>query len=198
MDDLEMAFLNSPGDAYAIYQLKQTWDTRDLRFASMSQVLLAGQKIDREKYDLLYIGDLPGQTDKQPGETLEEIFARFNLMKPEDFPGHSLSMSDIVGLKQNGSVSFHYVDTFGFREVKDFLPDNLLHSAEIGMEDDYNMIDGIPGNNGRNPALEEKQPFPEVKPENRLPLREQLRQVMLEHTGRLPQAKEAKKPSFER
>ena len=198
MDDLEMAFLNSPGDAYAIYQLKQSQDTRDLRFASMSQVLLAGKKIDREKYDFLYIGDLPGQTDKQPGEILEEIFARFNLMKPEDFTGHSLSMSDIVGLKQNGVISFHYVDTFGFRDVKGFLPDNLLHSAEIGMEDDYNMIDGIPGNNGRNPALEEKQPSPAVKPEDRLPLREQLRQVMREHTGRLSQAKEAKKPSFER
>ena len=221
MDDLEMAFLNSPGDAYAIYQLKQTQDTRDLRFASMSQVLLAGKKIDREKYDLLYIGDLPGQTDKQSGEILEEIFARFNLMKPEDFTGLSLSMSDIVGLKQNGSVSFHYVDTFGFREVKDFLPDNLLHSAEIGMEDDYiqtlgvlpfgarrdgklrfprsyTMIDGIPGNNGRNPALEEKQPSPEVKPEDRLPLREQLRQVMQKNAGKLPQAKEARKTSFER
>ena len=198
MDELEKAFLNSPGDAYAIYQLKQTQDTRDLRFASMSQVLLAGKKIDREKYDLLYIGDLPGKTIQQPGEILEEIFARFNLMKPEDFPGHSLSMSDIVGLKQNGVISFHYVDTFGFQQVKGFLPDNLLHSAEIGMEDDYNMIDGIPGNNGRNPALEEKQPFPEVKLENRLPLREQLRQVMQEKTGKLPQAKEARKPSFER
>ena len=198
MDDLEIAFLNSPGDAYAIYQLKQTQDTRDLRFASMSQVLLAGKKIDREKYDPLYIGDLPGQTDSQPGEILEEIFARFNLMKPEDFTGHSLSMSDIVGLKQNGVISFHYVDTFGFRDVKGFLPDNLLHSAEIGMEDDYNMIDGIPGNNGRNPALEEKQLSPAVKPEDRLPFREQLRQVMRENTGKLPQAKEARKTSFER
>lgn len=197
MDDLEKAFLNNLGDAYAIYQLKHTQDTRDLRFASMSQVMMTGKKIDREKYDLLYIGDLPGQMNQRPGDVLDEIYARFNIMKPADFTGHSLSMSDIIGLKQNGSVSFHYVDTFGFREVKGFLPDNLLHSAEIGMEDDYNMIDGIVGNNGRNPALEERKPAA-TKPEDRLPLREQLRQVMRENTGRLPQAKEARKLSFER
>ena len=198
MDDFEKAFLESPSDSFTIYQLKHTQDTRDLRFASMNQVLLAGKTIDREKYELLYIGDLPGKTGQKPGEILEEIFARFNLMRPDDFTGHSLSMSDIVGLKQNGRVSFHYVDTFGFPEVKDFLPDNLLHSAEISQEDDYNMIDGIVGNNGRNPAREEARPAPEAKPEDRLPLRDQLRQVMREHTGQLPQTKEPRKPSFER
>ena len=198
MDDLEKAFLESPGDSFAIYQLKHTQETRDLRFASMNQVLLAGKTIDREKYELLYIGDLPGKEGQKPGEVLEEIYARFNFMKPELFTGHSLSMSDIVGLKQNGRVSFHYVDTFGFPEVKDFLPDNLLHSAEIGQEDDYNMIDGIVGNNGRNPAREETRPTPEVKPEDRLPLRDQLRQVMQDNAGRFPHAKENRKPSFER
>ena len=197
MDDLERTFLESPHDTFAIYQLKHVQDTRDLRFASMSQVLMSGKKIDREKYDLLYIGDLSGQMGQQPGEVLDEIYARFNIMKPSDFTGHSLSMSDIIGLKQNGSVSFHYVDTFGFQEVKAFLPDNLLHSAEISMEDDYNMIDGIVGNNGRNPALEEKKSAM-TKPEDRLPLREQLRQVMQENAGKLPPTKEARKPSFER
>ena len=198
MDGLEKAFLESTVDAYAIYQLRHTQDTRDLRFAPMSQVLMAGKTIDREKYELLYIGDLPGKTGQKTGEILEEIYARFNFMKPEFFTGHSLSMSDIVGLKQNGRITFHYVDSFGFPEVKDFLPDNLLHSAEIGQEDDYNMIDGIVGNNGRNPAREEATPAPEAKPEDRLPLRDQLRQVMREHTGQLPQAKETRKPSFER
>lgn len=196
--DLEKAFLESPGDSFAIYQLKHTQETRDLRFASMNQVLLAGKTIDREKYELLYIGDLPGKEGQKPGEVLEEIYARFNFMKPDFFTGHSLSMSDIVGLKQNGRITFHYVDSFGFPEVKDFLPDNLLHSAEISLEDDYSMIDGIVGNNGRNPAREEATPPPEVKPEDRLPLREQLRQVMQENTGSFPHAKEARKPTFER
>lgn len=196
--DLEKAFLESPGDSYAIYQLKHTQETRDLRFASMNQVLLAGKTIDREKYELLYIGDLPGKERQKPGEVLEEIYARFNFMKPEFFTGHSLSMSDIVGLKQNGRITFHYVDSFGFPEVKGFLPDNLLHSAEISLEDDYSMIDGIVGNNGRNPAREEATPPPEVKPEDPLPLREQLRQVMQENTGSFPHAKDARKPTFER
>ena len=196
--DLEKAFLESPGDSFAIYQLKHTQETRDLRFASMNQVLLAGKTIDREKYELLYIGDLPGKEIQKPGEVPEEIYARFNFMKPEFFTGHSLSMSDIVGLKQNGRITFHYVDSFGFPEVKGFLPDNLLHSAEISLEDDYSMIDGIMGNNGRNPAREEATPPPEVKPEDRLPLREQLRQVMQENTGSFPHAKEARKPTFER
>ena len=98
-------------------------------------------------------------------------------------------MSDIVALRQSGHISFHYVDTFGFRDVKSFLPDNLLHSAEIGMEDDYNMIDGIVGNNGINPAREEK-PEPKKEP---LPLREQLKQVIKEqqqnqHPGRAAKA----------
>ena len=192
VDGLEKAFLESTVDAYAIYQLRHTQDTRDLRFAPLSQVLMAGKTIDREKYELLYIGDLPGKTGQKPGEILEEIFARFNLMRPDDFTGHSLSMSDIVGLKQNGRVSF------GFPEVKDFLPDNLLHSAQIGQEHDYNMIDGIVANNGRNPAREESTPAPEAKPEDRLPLRDQLRQVMQDNAGNFPHAKEARKPSFER
>ena len=188
MDGLEKAFLESTVDAYAIYQLRHTQDTRDLRFAPLSQVLMAGKTIDREKYELLYIGDLPGKTGQKPGEILEEIFARFNLMRPDDFTGHSLSMSDIVGLKQNGKITFHYVDSFGFPEVKNFLPDNLLHSAEISLEDDYSMIDGIVGNNGRNPAREEATPTPEAKPEDRLPLRDQLRQVMQENAGNFPHA----------
>ena len=196
--DLEKAFLESSNDSFAIYQLKHIQETRDLRFASMSQVQLAGKTIDREKYELLYIGDLPGKEQQPPGEVLEEIYARFNFMKPEFFTGHSLSMSDIVGLKQNGRITFHYVDSFGFPEVKGFLSDNLLHSAEISLEDDYSMIDGIVGNNGRNPAREETKPAQEVKLEDRLPLREQLRHVMREHAGQLPQAKETRKPSFER
>ena len=193
----EQEFLTGSGDGFAIYQLKHDISTRDLRFASMAMVEKTGKKIDRGNYELIYTGKLEQKADLEQHAILEELYARFNLAIPEDFAGHSLSMSDIVALRQSGHISFHYVDTFGFRDVKSFLPDNLLHSAEIGMEDDYNMIDGIVGNNGRNPALEERKPAA-TKPEDRLPLREQLRQVMRENTGRLPQAKEARKPSFER
>ena len=197
MDDLEKVFLESPGDVFAICQLKQIPETRSLRFASMSQALMIGKKIDRENYTLLYVGDLTGHAGKPREETLEEIYTRFNLRKPEDFSGHSLSMSDIVGLKQNGAVSFHYVDTFGFREVKNFLPGNPLRGAENSMEDDYGMIDGMVGNNGRNPALEEKKPAV-GNPESWLPLQEQLRQVIRDHTERPPRTSETRKPGIQR
>ena len=131
MDDLEKAFLNNLGDAYAIYQLKHTQDTRDLRFASMSQVQMAGKTIDREKYELLYIGDLPWKEQRPPGEVLEEIYARFNFMKPGFFTGHSLSMSDIVGLKQNGRITFHYVDSFGFHHR--VVGGHLCHYVGLGL-----------------------------------------------------------------
>lgn len=168
-------FLNGTGDSYAIYQLKHDPSTRDLRFTSMVQVEKRGRKVERQNYELMYVGKLQEVGDLEQHAILEELFARFNLDIPADFAGHSLSMSDIVALRQSGHISFHYVDAFGFREVKDFLPDNLLYSAEIGLEDDYNMIDGIVGNNGKNPVWEEP------VPEERLPLREQLKQVMQEH-----------------
>ena len=173
----EQEFLTGSGDGFAIYQLKHDISTRDLRFASMAMVEKAGKKIDRGNYELIYTGKLEQKADLEQHAILEELYARFNLAIPEDFAGHSLSMSDIVALRQSGHISFHYVDAFGFRDVKSFLPDNLLNSVEIGMEDDYNMIDGIVGNNGINPAREEK-PEPKKEP---LPLREQLKQVIKEH-----------------
>ena len=173
----EQEFLTGSGDGFAIYQLKHDISTRDLRFASMAIVEKTGKKIDRGNYELIYTGKLEQKANLEQHAILEELYARFNLAIPEDFAGHSLSMSDIVTLRQSGHISFHYVDTFGFRDVKNFLPDNLLHSAEIGIEDDYNMVDGIVGNNGINPAREEK-PEPKKEP---LPLREQLKQVIKEH-----------------
>jgi len=186
-------FLTGSGDGFAIYQLKHDINTRDLRFASMAMVEKAGKKIDLGNYELIYTGKLEQKADLEQHAILEELYARFNLAIPEDFSGHSLSMSDIIALRQSGHISFHYVDTFGFRDVKSFLPDNLLHSAEIGMEDDYNMIDGIVGNNGINPAREEK-PEPKKEP---LPLREQLKQVIKEHQQNQHPGRAAKSAGLE-
>lgn len=177
----EQEFLSGSGDGFAIYQLKHNESTQDLRFASMTQVEKSGRKIDRGNYELIYTGKLEQTADLEQLAILEELYARFNLAIPEDFAGHSLSMSDIVTLRQSGHISFHYVDTFGFRDVKSFLPDNLLHSAEIGMEDDYNMIDGVVGNNGVNPAREEIKETLKTPEKERLPLREQLKQVIQGH-----------------
>ncbi len=190
----EQEFLSAPGDGFAIYQLKHDISTRDLRFASMTLVEKSGKKIDHGNYELIYTGKLEQTADLEQHAILEELYARFNLAIPEDFAGHSLSMSDIVALRQSGHISFHYVDTFGFRDVKGFLPDNLLHSAEIGMEDDYNMIDGIVGNNGINPAREERTEPPKKE---LLPLREQLKQVMKKHGQHQHPGGAVKVPSME-
>ena len=73
---------------------------------------------------------------------LEELYAKFNVSRPDDFTGHNLSVSDIMALRQNGVVSCHYVDSIGFQELPGFLkPENYLKAAEMAMEDDYGMID---------------------------------------------------------
>lgn len=73
---------------------------------------------------------------------------------PGDFTGHSLSVSDIVALKQAGAVSYHYCDSIGFQELPNFRPENYLKTAELSTEDDYGMIDGII-NNGEQPMVAE-------------------------------------------
>ena len=87
---------------------------------------------------------------------LEELYAKFNVSRPDDVTGHSLSVSDIVALRQNGVVSCHYVDSIGFQELPGFLkPENYLKAAEMAMEDDYGMIDGVI-NNGKKEEPAEK------------------------------------------
>ena len=81
---------------------------------------------------------------------LEELYAKFNVFRPDDFTGHSLSVSDIVALRQNGVVSCHYVDSIGFKELPSFLkPENYLKDAEMSMEDDNGMVDGVSNNRQR-------------------------------------------------
>ena len=107
-----------------------------------------------DNYELVYTGELPksGDTDSK----LNDLFYQFNQNHPEDFRGHSLSVSDIVALKQAGDVSCHYVDSWGFKEQPAFLkPENYLKNAEMAMEDDYGMIDGIVNNGVKQPAVAE-------------------------------------------
>ena len=150
--ELENNFLNNPADAFAIYQLKRTEETRDLRFEPLERLQAVGLTVERDNYDLIYTDRLAdtGSTS----EKLNALWERFNIDHPADYRGHSLSISDIVALKQNGAVSCHYVDD-SFKELPAFLrPDNYLKNAEMVMEDDYGMIDGII-NNGKNPSVAE-------------------------------------------
>ena len=144
----EQAFLESPGDTYAIYQLKRDDATADLRFMNSEWLNKKGIEPQVENYDLVYTGALyPASTQI---DTLERLYQTFNLDHPADFTGHSLSVSDIVALKQNGVVSCHYVDSVGYKELPSFIQSgNYLKNAEMQMEDDYGMIDGIVNNGPR-------------------------------------------------
>jgi len=144
----EQAFLESPGDTYAIYQLKRDDATTDLRFMDSEWLRKKGIEPQLENYDLVYTGALyPASTQI---DTLERLYQTFNIDHPADFTGHSLSVSDIVALKQNGVVSCHYVDSVGYKELPAFIQSgNYLKNAEMQMEDDYGMIDGIVNNGSR-------------------------------------------------
>ena len=145
----ENAFLDHGGDCFAIYQVKRD-DPGNVRFMNMDWMQSHGKAIARGSYDLIYTAPLTatGSTDSK----LEAIFEQFNLHRPADYHSPSLSVSDIVAIKQNGVVSYHYCDSVGFKELPDFQKENYLKAAEMSTEDDYGMIDGII-NNGKQPTV---------------------------------------------
>lgn len=148
------AFLESTTDAYAILQLKQTNETWGERFESLSALQRHGKEPDIDHYEVVYVGALPSYTDQ--ALMLESLYTRFNIDHPDDFRGHSISVSDIVAIKTGGVVSCHYVDSVGFQELPGFMkPENYLKNAEMAMEDDYGMLDGII-NNGKAAGTEER------------------------------------------
>ena len=156
-DRMEQTFLTKMKEpAMMIYQLMPDEQLADYHFAAFDQLSSKKLAVERKHYEPIYAMAMP-TTEIKPDQLLEGIFHAFNVNRPDDFKGHSLSVSDIVALKVNGEVSFHYVDSFGFRGLDGFLPDNPLKNAEMTVEDDYGMIDGII-NNGKNPALEQPQP----------------------------------------
>ena len=141
----EQLFLESPGDTYAIYQLKRDDATADLRFMNSEYLQKKGIEPQYKNYELVYSGALT--KDDSRIEKLEDLYRIFNIERPQDFTGHSLSISDIVALKQAGVVSYHYVDSIGYKELANFHPaQNYLKNAEMQMEDDYGMIDGVINN----------------------------------------------------
>ena len=102
------------GDTFTIYQLKGGPETRDYRFEAYESLQEAGLAVDRQNYDLIYTAPLDGKT------TLEDIYRTFNLDRPADFTGHSLSVSDVVVLNRSGKEKAHYCDSFGFTPVPEF------------------------------------------------------------------------------
>ena len=147
----EQAFLNHKGDCYAIYQVKHTDELRDIRYEGLEWVKSIGRTVQRDNYDLVYTAPLtPGDLK---GSVLDNLEYRFNNEHPADYRHPSMSVSDIVAIKKDGKVSCHYCDSFGFAEVPGFLPDNPLKNAEMAVEDDYGMIDGILNNGSKEPTV---------------------------------------------
>ena len=102
-------------DTFSIYQIKGGDETRDFRFEPYDRLQAAGNVVDKANYELVYSAPLAPET------SLEDIYTRFNIDHPKDFKGHSLSVSDVVVLHQNGQDAAHFVDSVGFREVPEFL-----------------------------------------------------------------------------
>ena len=174
----EQAFLGHKGDCFAIYQVKHTDELRDIRYEGMEWIKSIGRTVQRDNYDLVYTAPLVPSDLK--GSVLDNLEYRFNNEHPADYRHPSMSVSDIVAIKRDGKVSCHYCDSFGFAEVPGFLPDNPLKNAEMAVEDDYGMIDGILNNGQRQPPQREL-------PEKRKSVVEQLKsQPKPEHKKTAP------------
>lgn len=146
----EQAFLSHKGNCFAIYQVSQD-DPQNVRFMNLDWLQSHNLSIERSNYDLIYTAPLDGSGSTM--EQLERLYEQFNLQKPVDFHSPSMSVSDIVAIKQNGQVSCHYCDSVGFTQVPGFLPENSLRNAEMTVEDDYGMIDGIINNGPKEPTV---------------------------------------------
>ncbi|RKI67066.1 DUF4316 domain-containing protein [bacterium 1xD42-67] len=153
-EERERAFLDHGGDCFAIYQIKDD-DPDRLRFMDMDWLTSQGLSPDRANYELAYTGEMPcglGST------ALEKLYQKFNTDHPADYHRPSMSVSDILAVKQDGVVSCHYCNSIGFARVPDFLqPENYLKNAEMSLEDDLGMIDGIINNGPKATVAELEQ-----------------------------------------
>ena len=151
-EEREQAFLSHKGDCFAIYQVKHTDELRDIRYEGLAWLQSIGRTVQRDNDELVYTAPLLPSDLK--GYTTEQLFYRFNNEHPADYGHPSMSVSDIVAIKRDGKVSCHYCDSFGFEQIPGFLPDNNpLKNAEMAVEDDYGMIDGIINNGAKEPTV---------------------------------------------
>ena len=248
-----------PRDTFSIYQLKSGNETLDYRFEPLDAIRNNDLSVKPENYELVYTAPLTEQ------DSLESIYTRFNIDHPADFKGHSLSVSDIVVLHQDGKDTAHYCDRFGFSQVPEFLQpdraaevtiptpdqmatqeristprgsfcvtamsraqmeaagygihhqsddgkylimgngtrafavlaqqpeqDNPLRTAEMTLEDDYGMIDGVINNGRRGEELEKAQEYAERTTPEKPSIRERLEDAKRECAEHKPP--EGKKP----
>ena len=123
----EAQLLYGNTDKYGIYQLKDNPELDKLRFEGTESLKRMGITKDNfdavlpENYKLVYLGELSELQGQTQSETLEAIYTKFNIDHPADYKAHSLSVSDIVVLHENGENSAHFVDSFGFTELPKFM-----------------------------------------------------------------------------
>ena len=127
VDDMEQRFLNNPADAMAIYQLKSDAPA-ELRFMGLEHLDLPP---DKANYTAVYTSDLV--PDDNTTRILENLYCIFNDDRPADFTGHSLSVSDIIALKREGVVSYHYCDSIGFVELPDFGKESPINNCKSAL-----------------------------------------------------------------
>ena len=242
-----------PVGSFSIYQLKGGNETLDYRFEPLDSIHRNGLSVKPENYELVYEAPMTAK------DNLESIYTRFNVDRPADFTGHSLSVSDIVVLHQDGKDTAHYCDRAGFSEVPEFLQpaqksreiteriqtprgsfylcgmtreqmeadgygfhhasedgkylimangtqayavradapekDNPLRTAEMTLEDDYGMIDGVINNGRRGEELEKAREHAErTQPEKKPSIRERLAAAKQECAKQQPRPAPEKKP----
>lgn len=130
MNKEEKNFIDHPGDAMAIYQLRREV-MPELGFIGLDRLKSPPKK---ENYEAVYAHGI--RISEDVTQTLENLYYIFNQARPEDFKEHSLSVSDIVALKRDGVVSYYYCDSVGFREISDFGRESVLKRLECGCKAD--------------------------------------------------------------
>lgn len=139
------AFLTDSTNTYAILQLRYSDETRDERFESYSALQRLGRQPDVDHYEMVYTAPLLPYVDQSM--MLEGLYDKFNADRPDDFHGHSLSVSDVIAIRQNGTLSAHYVDSVSFTPLPGFFTDrNHIRTVEDMIEQNDNQLDDVINN----------------------------------------------------
>ncbi len=144
----EAMLMNDNKCMVGIYQLKETPENHGIAFAPMKELSQQGLTPDRDKYTLVYTFEVkPEELENMPG-FLDDVYGKFNYDRPEDFAGHSLSVSDVVVVNNHGERSAHFVDSWSFEQLRDFgqVRENPLRAVEDTIEQNDNSFDGIINN----------------------------------------------------
>ena len=122
IQDVLERFFAAESDVYLILQLKDEQETADVRFESFARLEQMGKAPNLDHYEAAYFANTPAYFYGMSNvEALEELYLTFNLKRPADFKGHSLSVSDVVVLNREGQAGAFYVDRIGFKELPSFL-----------------------------------------------------------------------------